>query len=403
MAAEESPAIEIADDRVQVRDVVITESEVAEYLESFEDSADREDALKKALSVGVTTLELAETSQQEEYVERRFAEMQRDLEQEIDRVEREVEEAFGDNGHVPEVFETHLGDDGQLKQHLEDAFGDDGRFKQRLDEELGEGGERIQDALDPGVEGTPTYRLKQTIQQEIRALRDRLTEQEAAEEKEKEMCQKTSLKGKDFEDTVGNLLANLVHNTSHEVEETGDKIGEIGDRKVGDFVLTLNDTGLRIVVEAKSDKNYTQPMIKEELNDAIENRGADYGIIVFEQESYIPNKIGYFHEFDSERLSIALSENEEDSLEPGFLRIGFNWARTRVLRNYIDTGSAFDPETVQDAVGEIADSIDQFTTIRKKTTSIRQTANDIDKELEEIEQDVKSDLADIRTELQTTE
>lgn len=70
---------------------------------------------------------------------------------------------------------------------------------------------------------------------------------------------------------------------------------------------------------------------------------------------------------------------------------------------YIDSSTAFDPEAIQNAVNEVNDSIDRFSTVRKKTTSIRKTANEIDEELKEIEGEVKSELADIRTEIQTAE
>jgi hypothetical protein len=403
MATEGVPRIEVDGDRAHVTDVEITDSTVVEYLQQFDDDEEREDAFVRALRVGVTTMDLAETSQQEEYVERKFTEMQRDLQEEIDRIEDEVEEKFGDEGHVPRIFENHLGQDGHLKQHIEDAFSEDGPFTERLDEELGEDGERIQEALDPDTEGTPTYRLKRTLQDQIQDLRDKIEEQATAEEKEEEIRQQTTLKGDDFEDTVENILSNLVYNTSNEVEYTGDTIGEISGRKVGDFVITLNDTGQRIVVEAKSDSGYSQRDIKEELADAVENRDADYGIIVFESESYIPNKVGYFHEFDSERLSVALKETDDDDVEPGFLRIAYNWGRTRAVQGYVDSGTAFDPEAIQNAVSEVSDSIDRFSTVRKKTTSIRKTANEIDEELEEIEGEVKSELADIRTEIQTAD
>ncbi|MGB9961655.1 restriction endonuclease [Halobacterium sp. MBLA0001] len=403
MATEGVPRIEVDDDRVRVSEFEVADSTVVEYLRQFDDDQEREDAFVRALRVGVTTMDLAETSQQEEYVERKFTEMQRDLQEEIDRIEDEVEEKFGDDGHVPQIFDDHLGQDGHLKQHIEDAFSEDGPFTERLDEELGEDGERIQKALDPDTEGTPTYRLKRTLQDQIQDLRDKIEEQATAEETEEEIRQRTTLKGDDFEDTVENMLSDLVYNTSNEVEYTGDTNGEISGRKVGDFVITLNDTGQRIVVEAKSDSGYSQRDIKEELADAVENRDADYGIVVFECESYIPDKVGYFHEFDSERLSVALKETEDDDVEPGFLRIAYNWARTRAVQGYVDSGTAFDPEAIQNAVSEVSDSIDRFSTIRKKTTSIRKTANEIDEELEEIEGEVKSELADIRTEIQTAE
>lgn len=403
MATDEAQPISVQNDRITINEFEITDSTLVKYFQQFDSGSERQDALERILKIGVMTMNLAETSQQEEFVERKFTEMQREFQDEITRIEDEVEERFGDDGDIPQIFENHLGDDGHLRQHIEEAFGENGPFKKRLDEELGENGERIQQALDPDREGTPTYRLKQSLQSQIDRLRDKIEEQETAEEVEEEIRAKTTLKGKDFEDTVENILSDLVYGTSNELECTGDTVGKIGDRKVGDFVVTLDKTGQRIVVEAKSDSGYSQRDIKEELTDAVENRDADYGIIVFECESYIPNKVGYFHEFDSERLSVALSEGEDDDVEPGFLRIGFNWAATRAVQGYADAGTAFDPEVVQEGVGEVKDSIDRFSTIRKKTTSIRGTASEIDEELEDIEGEVKSELANIRTEIQTAE
>lgn len=403
MATDEAQPISVQNDRITINEFEITDSTLVKYFQQFDSGSERQDALERILKIGVMTMNLAETSQQEEFVERKFTEMQREFQDEITRIEDEVEERFGDDGDIPQIFENHLGDDGHLRQHIEEAFGENGPFKKRLDEELGENGERIQQALDPDREGTPTYRLKQSLQSQIDRLRDKIEEQETAEEVEEEIRAKTTLKGEDFEDTVGNILSDLVYGTSNELEYTGDTVGKIGDRKVGDFVVTLDKTGQRIVAEAKSDSGYSQRDIKEELTDAVENRDADYGIIVFECESYIPNKVGYFHEFDSERLSVALSEGEDDDVEPGFLRIGFNWAATRAVQGYADAGTAFDPEVVQEGVGEVKDSIDRFSTIRKKTTSIRGTASEIDEELEDIEGEVKSELANIRTEIQTAE
>jgi len=388
------------DDRVVIERAEFTDSEVVGYLSEF-DEDEWGDAIKRALRIGVVTIGLAQTSEQEEYVERRFEEMRRDLEEEIERIEEQVEEKFGDDGHVPQTLEEHLGDDGTLRNHIDDAFGDDGVFVERLNEELGENGERIQQALDPDKDGTPTNRLKSSLQDQIDRLRDKIEEQATEEETEERLKRKTTLKGEDFEDTVGTILEDLVYGTSHEVEHTGEKVGQLTDRKVGDYVLTLADTGQRIVIEAKSDQNYSQPKIKDELEDAIENRDADYGIIVFEAESQVPNKVGYFHEFDNDRLSVALAETEEEDPEPGYFRIAFNWARTRAVQMHVDADSELDPEAIQNEVSEVENQIDQFSTIKKKTTSIKNTANEIDSKLEEIEGEVKGRLTDIRTELRS--
>lgn len=400
MASQAQSSISIQDDRIVIENAEITDSEVVEYFSDL-DPEERGDALDRALRVGVVTLGLAETSEQEEYVERRFEELRRDFETEIERLEEQVEEKFGDDGHVPQTLEAHLGDDGTLREHIEQAFGEDGAFVERLDEELGEDGERIRNALDPDREGTPTYRLKTTLQDQIERLRDKIEEQATEEETEERLKRRTTLKGEDFEETVGTILEDLVYGTSHEVEHTGEKVGDLTDRRVGDYVLTLAETGQRIVIEAKSDQSYNQPTIKDELEEAIENRDADYGIIVFEAESQVPNKVGYFHEFDTDRLAVALSADEKEEPEPGYLRIAFNWARTRAVQMHVDADSSLDPEAIQTDVAEVEAGIDRFRTIKTKTTSIRNTANEIDSELEEIENEVKSRLTDIRTEIQS--
>lgn len=400
MSSQTQPSVSVKDDRIVIEKAEITDSEVQDYF-SEQDEEDYEDALDRALSIGVVTLELAQTSEKEEYVERRFEDMRHSFESEIERIENQVEEKFGDDGEVPQTLEKHLGPDGKLRGHIDEAFGEDGVFVERLDEELGEDGDRIQQALDPDTKGTPTHRLKSSIQDQIERLRDKIEEQATEEETEERMKRRSTLKGEDFEDTVDTLLSDLVYGTSHGVEPTGEKVGELSNRKVGDFVLTLADTNQRIVVEAKSDQSYSQPKIKKELEDAIENRDADYGIIVFEAESQVPDKVGYFHEFDNDRLAVALSADEEEEPEPGYLRIAFSWARTRAIQMYVDTGSDLDPEAIQTEVGELEDEIDQFSTIRKKTTSIKKTANEIDEELDEIEGEVKSRLTDIRAELRS--
>jgi len=53
---------------------------------------------------------------------------------------------------------------------------------------------------------------------------------------------RTYLKGGDFEDSLQQILDEIVRQTPNNVEYTGDKTGQIG-RDVGDFVVQLADTG----------------------------------------------------------------------------------------------------------------------------------------------------------------
>lgn len=191
----------------------------------------------------------------------------------------------------------------------------------------------------------------------------------------------------------------LVYNTTHEVEHTGDKEGEIPGRDVGDYVLTLGETGQNIAVEAKSKKIDSTQDIKDEMEEAIENRDADYGIFVTECESYIPNKVGYFQEHDQKILCVALLADEDDEIDPGFLNIAWNWARMRTIQSHVETGESVDTETIQAQVDEVRSSIDRFSTVKTKCSDIESTAGEIKTLLDDIRDDVNSDLDTITTEL----
>ncbi|WP_218780610.1 hypothetical protein [Halorarum halophilum] len=257
MATTLSVEVDSTENEVQIQELSIHDDGLVSFLDDIDDDQ-KEDAVIRALKVGAATLQLAETSKDLEFVKREFHSMQEVIEGEIDDVQDDLQEKFGDDGKLARILDGHLGDDGTLREHIDDAFGEDGIFSERLDEELGEDGERIQQALDPDTEGTPTYRLKQTLKNEIQDIEEKLTKEEA----QAEVRQRTTLKGDDFEDTVEGLLDELVYHTSHSYEYTGDSEGELTGRDVGDFVLTLGDTGQRIVVEAKSEKEYSVPSIK---------------------------------------------------------------------------------------------------------------------------------------------
>ncbi|WP_135304868.1 V-type ATP synthase subunit I [Haloarcula amylovorans] len=405
MATTNSIQVDTATDRVEVQELTIHDSDLAEYLSQFEEH-DREREITRALRVGATTLELADTSKEVEFVKREFAEMEEAFNEEIDEVREELEDNFGDDGQVATLLETHLGDEGKLQRHLDDALGEDGEFVQRLDDELGEDGQRFQEALDPDRDGTPINRLKEFLREEVRSeLRDEIRELQEKLEREdaaEEMRQQTPLKGEDFEEDLEALLDDLAYGTNNMVEYTGETEGALSGRQIGDFVFTLGDTDQRIVIEAKSEQNYTQPKIKEELAEAIENRDADYGIFVSECESYVPDKVGYLHEFDNEMLVVCLSADEDDSIDARLLNIAHNWARMRTVQAHVDTGDSLDTEIIQTQVSEVRDTIDRFQTVRTKCTDIKSTAQDIDDLLSEIQADVNTQLNHITAELSKT-
>lgn len=379
---------------VEITNLRVHDSDLAAYLSDC-DAAERSERAARAFEVGARTLQLAETSKDLEYVKREFERMEGDLADELEDVHDALDDRFGDDGDLQAALKEYLGDDGALRDHLDDAFGEEGVFAERLSDELGEDGKRIQQALDPDREGTPTARLKTQLKSEIEALKTQLAaEQGAAEERET-----SPKKGDDFEDVVGTILGNVTRQTSDTYEYKGETIGETPDAKTGDFVYELGGTPKRVVVEAKTEY-YSVEDIRDEMKRAIENRDADYGVFVTDHIGNLPRtKIGWFHEFGREFAVVALGQNADEDPEPAFLRFALNWAQVRALHDADAAGEELDPDRVRAGAEAVEEKIGRFAQVRKQCTAIEDSVDDIRDELTEIEDEIENRLDDIREEL----
>ena len=377
-----------------IHELEIHDEDVVAFL-TDQSPTERKESVRRAIQVGITAMKLMDTTQDIEFVERRLSDLENDLGKEVDDFKEELEEKVGDDGHLQSVLDEHVGDDGKLWEQIEEAFDEDGPLQERLDEELGENGKKIRSALDPDVEGTPTNRLLTTIERKFESLHEKLGE----EDTRKEIRGETYYKGEDFEDPLENILEDMVRQTNATVEYTGDTEGALEGRDVGDFVIELAETDQRIAIEAKTKYQSTSD-IKDEMADAIPNREADFGIYVVDQLENVPEKkVGWFEEIDNEFVVIALSEDDEDEVEPGYLRIAYNWARLRALQSHADVGEEFDAEKLQSELDEIEESVARFSTIKGHCTEIGKSKNRIEEELSEIERDVKERLGEISAEL----
>lgn len=394
MSVIDSISLDESKGSLTIESLKIEDEELVDFLSKY-DPADRPEIVSEALTIGMKTMQLMDTSQDIEYIERRLGGLEEELTAKVETFQEELDEKLGDDGDLQEAFDNHVGEKGTLQKRIEAAFSDDGPLVERLNEELGEDGERIQAALDPDTEGSPTYRLEQRLKDEIGSIREKIVEKET----EADLRSRTYLKGGDFQDTVHQILDEIVRQTPNNVEFTGDTTGEMG-RDVGDFVVTLADTGQNIVIEAKTE-SYSTQSIKDEMQEALQNRDAAYGLFVTDTLENLPRtKTGWFHEFpDQNTVVVAMSETADQDIEPGYLRIAFHWARMRAVQAYAEVGSGFDPEKLRSELAEIEEDINRFKTVRGQCTEIRKSRERIEKTLDDIEQDIKNRLAAIEAEL----
>lgn len=389
-----SISIDEADSNVTIESLSIDDPELVDFLKDHE-PGQRPETVTEALTIGMKTMRLMDTSQDVQFVEQRLGDLEEELTSEVEEFQEELEAKVGDDGELQSALAEHVGEDGTLQERIEAAFSEDGPFVERLNDELGENGERIQSALDPDTEGTPLNRLEQRIKREIDSVRDQIVENEAKQE----VRARTYLKGGDFEDSVQDVLGEIVRQTSNNVEFTGDTKGEM-DRDVGDFVVDLAETGQRIVVEAKTEYYPTQD-IRDEMEDAIRNRDAAYGVFVTDSMENLPaTKTGWFHEFPNQNtVVVAMSETDDEEIEPGYLRIAFNWARMRAIQAHADLGSSFDPEELQSQISELEEDLSRFKSIRGQCTEIKKSRESIEETLDSIETDIKGRIGSIEAEL----
>lgn len=324
--------------------------------------------------------------------------------------DRDIVNFFSDykGENFDSIFETALrlgvislnsGQTTQNVDYVEKRFNQlKNEFREQVDDLLGEDGQLMEE-FDPDSEGTPLQRLKRNMDDEFEKLRQEL----GVAKKEEEMIQKTSLKGEEFEDELHELLSDIAQVTGDKIEHTGEKEGEIAQSKKGDFVITLQDSEKKIVVEAK-DTYYTQPNIEEEMDEAIRNRNASYGLFIAKSIENVPNKVGWFNEYNGDFLVLCLedSDDESNSMPEELMKISYRWSKMRIQAKRSVNTEEIDTNAVSQEIEEAERKLESFSNIRRKCTSIEDAADDIRDEADDIQQTLEDKLRELNQELSET-
>ena len=370
MASESKTTVDLSADRLRIDGLEITDSDVIEYIDGREDQSP-EEVVRLAIRMGVSTLRLSETTEDMEYVRYEF-----------DKINREFEDQIED-----------------LQNDLEDWFDDEeGDFAELIDETFGKDGDIVNEVFDHTKDGTPMGELYNDFEKKLKQLREDLIRQDERED----VQQETTIKGEIFQEDLTDLLGDVVRKAD-ELHFSGEEYGQLDDRFVGDFVITLGETSQDIVIEAKDVSRINKPTIKEELDEGIENRGADYGILVLKNQDAASDFLGGFREFDQKMLYVAISDEDSDTYDKRLLNLAYEWARMRTLSSQFDTGDEVDPELIQNKISEIEDSISEFRNIRTQCSNIESAREEIEKQLNEIQEKVVDEIEEILDEINIEE
>ena len=303
-----------------------------------------------AIEIGARILDREHAAANTEFVRSEFERAARELETEFTDKARKVAEHFGDK--VDEVFAP---EDGVLAGALAELFSDgsskavQNRIKENVAEIMARSREDLLKQFSSADGQNPLADFKNATLSRLEAAEkrahgmqmatlERLTELEKQlqglrDEKEKleavaEEAERGSAKGRTYEELVAAAVDAIAGVQGDAAEAVGDQPGATG--KTGDVVVEVGaaqgPARGRIVFEAK-DRRLSRKGALDELDKAMEQRDADFAVLVVPTEEELPARTHELREYNGDKLIVAF--DPEASALP--LEVAYRLARARVL------------------------------------------------------------------------
>jgi len=340
-------SISIKKDSVTFNDLTIINKDLASYLE---ESDDRVETLINILDVGVKTLNSLKNSIERDFTKQTFetisTEMKKNLFQSIEDLGDEFDKYFKEDGEF--VTELNMNKkkmveelSEELKNFIDPKNSESALSKltEILETEEGKVLNAFEKALNPENSESQIFQLKNKLEkkitEEVKTLSDdieKILQELKIDKATKDIREKSTAKGATHEDNVQQALSEIA--VGDVVERTGEIVGLVPKSKVGDHVVKLSSNikvgDLKIVFESKSANTYnSSSAIIKELDTAIKNRDADFGIFVFDSYERYDKVSSQPFALLSENMAITVLNEEVGTLP---LKIAFIWAKTLLMK-----------------------------------------------------------------------
>ncbi len=396
-------AVRALADRIEIEHLTVTDERAARVVrERAEAGQPQARTVADAIEIGARVLDREDAAAEVDYVR---AEFERHAAELRDRLTRTIES--GDEQLEERIAASFDGArDGSVQKEIEV------RLSAALEEQRAallklfsaeEGANPLFDFKDAMVR---VYRelanRQQSEGEENRKRIDELT-RELVELKERadagrrvaEAEEAGTRKGRSFEELVHAELERLAQGHGDAAHHVGDESSESGGKK-GDVVVELGactgPTVATVVFEAKNRK-LSKNDAWIELNAAMAERDASYGVLVVAGADKIPSGLEDLTEYQGNKMIAMLDREEPD---PDALRLLYRYVRARVLAS----GSAaleIDAAGVRDAAEEAAARLKAANRIRKSLTNVTTSAERARGDLDEMIADVERSLTRIES------
>lgn len=311
---------------VTIRNLEVNNSDFMSLMVARPES-EREHCVLDVIAVGSAAMRRVQTTVDVDLVEKQFGRLTSNFERVLNTFEKQTTNALtkrfspvesgsytkqiGDLiGGARKDFQTWTGELSKTANGLLDPD-KKGSAVGCLEKLVEEATERFEKMFDPGIKDSYSARLGSQLEEifggsgragvlqsslaealkpvlgELRELKEKVEGRKAAEQ----VIASSSLKGPRFEELVHSRL-------SHLAQPFGDDVAFIAagkdGSKAGDFLLTVNGSGKRVVIEARDRKQMSLPAIKQDLDREMHARDADVALYVSSGSEMLPRHVGDF-------------------------------------------------------------------------------------------------------------
>src|SRR3989344_1185774 len=369
--------VKLENDSIFVNNITIEDINTYKILNDIPENK-REDFVKKAIVIGAIGLRNLYLTENVDYIEKEFKELLKGLESQSKDIKNNLEKEF------KEMLKNSESQSKDIKNMIEKTLDVDsnssslGKMRVLFEDYFDKRKGKISDLLSPFEEDSPIKKLKEEIFKKIQELRDELIKEKTTGE----MIQKTALKGGVFEEVVLESIEDFCSEYEDKVIYVGEHLGN--SNKIGDIAVDINgDDKKRVIVECKDSVSYSHKKTIDEINDAIENRGAKFGIFLFKSKDQIPAALSPMKMTNSYIVT---------SFDNYGLYFGY-----RVARLFIEKGVEVNQKTIsineiQEEVNGLQIKLMDFKNIQIKLTQIDNASDYIRENIERLKKDIESGL-----------
>ncbi len=411
--------------RLRVHELVVEDETVVRVVrERIEAGEDPARVVTDAVEIGARVLDREQAAANTEFVKTEFERASRDLQAQFtehagkvaERLDQKVDEVFGEeDGHLAKELDKLFSDGSsvavqnrvrelvaQTMQHARDDLlkqfsAADGSnpladFKQGALETIQAAAKRQDDTSRALL-----VKLGE-LDKQVQGLRD---EKQRLEELASERERGTA-KGRTFEQQVAEALDEIAAGQGDCAEAVGDVPGAMG--KTGDVTVDLaaadGPARGRLVFEAK-DSKLARPEAIRQLDRALEQRDADFAVLVVPGDEEVPAKMQPLREYNGDKLIVTLDPDED---RPLALELAYRLARARVLMDRAE-GDGIDAGAIRGTVERARQAVEDVRMVKSQLTGattnitkarelVEMLAERVKNHLDEVEQLVSADAPD---------